>query len=156
MGKIDLRKDMEQLNFPKYELTIRQYKHQHWIFDMIRKKEVVLTPEEWVRQHLIHHLIFDLGYPRSLVKVESGLQVNQLKKRSDVVVFDRAAKALLLAECKSWKVPVNQKAFDQIFIYNKEIKAPYLLITNGLNHFCCEVGPGGEAHFLNEIPSFPS
>lgn len=149
------RKDMQQLNFPVYEFDISKRKDKYLIFDVIRKKNVILTPEEWVRQNFVRFILNELGYPRSMIKVESGLKVNQLQKRSDVVVFDRSANPFLLAECKSWKVPLGQDAFDQILIYNQQVHSPYLVLTNGIHHFCCEVDlKSGKASFLDSIPAY--
>ena len=117
----------------------------------------MLTPEEWVRQNFVRFILEELAYPRSMVKVESGLKVNQLQKRSDVVVYDRNARPFLLAECKSWKIPISQDAFDQILIYNQQMDAPYLVLTNGIHHFCCEMDrKSGKARFLNTIPVYQS
>ena len=153
--KLTRRKDMQQLNFPAYKFDITQKRDKYLIFDIIRKKNVLLTPEEWVRQNFVRFMLEELDYPRSMVKVESGLKVNQLQKRSDVLVYDRSAIPFLLAECKSWKVPISQSAFDQILIYNQEVKAPYLVLTNGIHHFCCAVDlKSGKARFLDSIPVY--
>ena len=148
-------KDMQQLNFPVYKFDITKRQDKYLIFDIIRKKNVVLTPEEWVRQNFVRFILEELAYPRSMVKVESGLKVNQLQKRSDVVVYDRNADPFLLAECKSWKVSISQDTFDQILIYNQQVSAPYLVLTNGIHHFCCEVDrKSGRARFLDTIPVY--
>lgn len=146
---------MDKLNLPPFDAKIKKEEGKPWIFDIIRKKYIVLTPEEWVRQHFIHHLITDFQYPRSLFKIESGLTFNTLQKRSDIVVCDRAAKPWMLVECKSPAIKLSQKAFNQIAVYNMSVGAKYLAVTNGMVHFCCEAPKMGEvAKFLNAFPVF--
>ena len=127
------------------------------ILDQIRKKYVVLTPEEWVRQHFVNYLIQDLGYPRSLFKVESGLRYNKVQKRSDILVHDRNGLPWMLIECKSPDIKLTQKAFNQVAVYNMTIGAQYLAVTNGMVHYCCIAGTTSKpASFLAEFPSFTS
>jgi len=145
---------MEKLNLPEINCNIRKKGSKTEIFDIIRKKFVVLNPEEWVRQHFIHYLIDYLNYPKSLFKVESGLSYNRLQKRSDILVYDRNTSPLLLVECKSYTHKLNQSTLDQIGVYNKTIGAKYLVITNGINHFCCASGADGKYNFLSNIPDF--
>ena len=125
------------------------------IFDAIRKKYVVLTPEEQVRQHLINYLVTEKNYPAMLISVELPLKYAQLKKRSDVLVSNRNGLPLMLVECKSPDVSITQKVFEQIAIYNLTIKAPYLMVTNGLKHYCMiaatEKSP---VRFLDTIPEY--
>ena len=144
---------MVPLNLPQFKCNIRKNDGKYEIFDVIRKKYVALTPEEWVRQHFVHFLIKDLGYPRSLVSVESGTRYHQLKKRTDIVVYDRNMAPLLLAECKSFKLKLNQSGMDQASLYNRSLQAKYLVVTNGLQHFCCEFNNGSYT-FLDRIPMF--
>lgn len=125
------------------------------IFDIIRKKYIVLTPEEWVRQHFIHFLISGKGYPRSLFKIESSLSFNKLQKRSDILVHDRQGKPWMLVECKSSSLKLSQKAFNQIAVYNMTVGAKYLAVTNGMVHYCCEAPAlGTESKFLDVFPEF--
>jgi hypothetical protein len=140
-----------ELNFPAYELRTKTDGKRKFVFDSIRKKYVVLTPEEVVRQHLINYLINEKKYPASLISVEMPLQYIQLKKRSDLLIHSRNGQALMIVECKSPDVAITEKVFDQIFIYNQSIKAPYLLVTNGLQHYCMTVSP---ARFLKEVPNY--
>lgn len=126
-----------------------------WIFDIIRKKYILLTPEEWVRQHFIHFLIQSKGYPRSLFKIESSLSFNTLQKRSDILIHNRNGKPWMLVECKSSTIKLSQKAFNQIAVYNMTIGAKYLAVTNGMVHYCCEApAPGTEGKFLDTFPEF--
>src|SRR5277367_761996 len=126
---------MHPLNLPSIDSNIRKEEGKVWIFDIIRKKYIVLTPEEWVRQHFIHYLIHDLKYPRSLFKVESGLSFNKLQKRSDILIHDRTGKPWMLVECKSPVIKLSQNAFNQIAVYNMTIDAKYLAVTNGRVHY---------------------
>jgi len=128
---------MNRLNLPEFEVRTQVQHNQEFIYDQFRKKYVLLTPEEWVRQHFLHYLVHHLGYPRTLVKVESGLEVNKLSKRTDILVYDQQVKPHLLVECKASHVALSGKTFDQLSAYNQAIKAKYLVITNGLKHYCC-------------------
>ena len=125
------------------------------IFDPVRKKYVYLTKEEWVRQNIIQFLIKEKFYPVSLIRVEFNLKFNTLSKRADIVCFDNNGSVMLLVECKSPEIQLNQNVFDQIAIYNLSFKAKFLLVTNGLNYFCCEMNYSLKKYsFLSEIPSF--
>ena len=146
---------MQPLNFPKYSFRIKNSQNRQYIFDGIRKKFVVLQPEEWVRQHLLHFLIFTKNFPKSMVNVEKQLTVNSLKKRYDVVVFNPDGSIFLLVECKAPEIKIDQSTFDQIARYNYQLKANYLLVTNGLEHYCCEMDHEHETYrFLEDIPDF--
>ena len=146
---------MNPLRLPSYSHKIVQDDGKRMIFDIIRKKYVVLTPEEWVRQHFVHHLVNELKYPKSLFKVESGLKYNQRQKRSDILIHGRTGKAWMLIECKSPDIKLTQKAFNQIAVYNMSIGAKYLAVTNGLVHYCCMARtPEQEPIFLEGFPGF--
>ncbi|MDR0814652.1 MAG: type I restriction enzyme HsdR N-terminal domain-containing protein, partial [Bacteroidales bacterium] len=125
---------MEALNFPAYPAQVKTVSGKTVIFDLIRKKYVALTPEEWVRQHLIHYLTTEKQCPSGLISVETSLRFARLNKRSDLIVNDRNGQALLLAECKAPDVAISTKTFEQIAVYNQTIKAPFLLLTNGMQH----------------------
>ena len=125
------------------------------IFDIVRKKFVVLNPEEWVRQHVIHWLIHSKNYPAGLISVEKQLTINKLSKRYDLVVYDHWGKISILIECKSYQIPINQEVFDQIARYNLEIKSEFLMLTNGMDHIFCKMDPMEEKYiFLEQIPDF--
>ncbi len=147
---------MYKLNLPDYNPTLRKGEGKVWIFDIIRKKYVVLTPEEWVRQHFIHYLIDQFKYPKSLFRVESGLMYNKLQKRSDIVIHNRQGKPWMLIECKSPVIKLTQKAFNQVAVYNMTIGARYVAVTNGMAQVCFEAidKPGREVKFLESFPSF--
>lgn len=130
---------MIPLNLPTYEYKLKKTEDKIFIFDSSRKKYVVLTPEEWVRQHFINYLVTKLNYPKSLIKVESGLQFNKMRKRSDIVIYNQLGKPWMVVECKGPEHDVNRQTIQQVSVYNHTIKADYIGLTNGLNHFCCSV-----------------
>ena len=146
---------MQSLNFPAYDFRFKNSENKVHIFDTIRKKFVVLQPEEWVRQNVVQFLIHQKKYPKSLINVEKQLTVNTLKKRYDIVIFDSLGNITLLVECKSPKITVNQETFDQIAKYNMHLKAEFLMVTNGLRHFYCKMDYSKEKYtFLEQIPDF--
>jgi hypothetical protein len=146
---------MLQLNFPAYNFRLKNSENKIYIFDVIRKKFVVLQPEEWVRQHLVHYLISEKKYPVSLINVEKQLELNGLKKRYDVVVFNSKGNIEILVECKAPKINIDQSTFDQIARYNMNLKANYLIVTNGLEHFYCKMDYDKEKYaFLTDVPDF--
>ena len=125
------------------------------IFDEIRKKFILLTPEEWVRQHVVQFLLQDKKYPKSYINVEKLIKINDLSKRYDVVVFEPNGEIFLLIECKAPEVPISQQTFDQIARYNLVLKAKYLMVTNGLNHYFCQMDFENEKYvFLRELPEY--
>lgn len=146
---------MQNLNFPSYKFRLKNSENKTLIFDEIRKKFVVLLPEEWVRQHCIKFLIEEKKYPRSLINVEKTLQINGLNKRYDIVIFNSDGTIFLIVECKSFKVKINQQTFDQIARYNLALKSQYLMITNGNEHYYCNIDFQNKSYrFLKEIPNF--
>ena len=146
---------MHPLNFPAYSFRLKSSEKGLQIFDVIRKKFVVLQPEEWVRQHVVHFLFNEKKYPKSHINVEKQLIVNNLKKRYDIVVFDAQGNIRLLVECKAPEVNIDQTTFDQIAQYNLLLNAKYLMVTNGLHHYYCEMDVEEEKYkFLKEIPDF--
>lgn len=124
----------EVLNFPKFNFKITEQDGKCYIFDPLRKKLILLTPEEWVRQHFIAYLIQVKNYPKSLFAVERGLQYNQLQKRFDILVHDRKGKPFLLIECKAPSVILSDETLKQVGVYNLTIGAPFLGISNGKTH----------------------
>ncbi|KAB1062690.1 type I restriction enzyme HsdR N-terminal domain-containing protein [Salibacter halophilus] len=146
---------MQKLNFPKYEFSIRSVAKKTQIFDQTRKRYYVLTPEEWVRQHLVEFLVHERNFPRSLLEIEKSLTLNKMHKRADLLVRDKSGNPILLAECKASDVKVTQKTFDQAGRYNMVFRVPYLLITNGVQHFCAQIDFNRNSYkFLREIPSY--
>ena len=146
---------MQQLNLPTYQFKIKSSENKQLIFDKIRKKYVVLTPEEWVRQNFVEYLLIEKKYPISLIAIEKQIVVNKLKKRFDILVFDKQGNHNIIVECKSPKIKLNQDTFDQIARYNLQLKADYLFVTNGLEHFYCTLDNEKEQYtFLEEIPDY--
>ena len=146
---------LQQLNFPKFSFRFKNSENKISIFDVIRKRFVVLQPEEWVRQHCIHYLIDVKKYPKSLINVEKELIINTLRKRYDIVVFNPDGSIHLIVECKSPSVTIDQSTFDQIAQYNMALNATYLMITNGLNHYYCQMDFKNKKYqFLKDIPNY--
>jgi hypothetical protein len=143
------------LNFPDFSLRIREMEGYAEIFDTVRKKYVRLTPEEWVRQHMVHYLIHCKRVPESLIAVEKKLLLYRMKKRTDILVFDNAANPLLIVECKAPEITLDSKVFDQIVRYNLPLRVRHLVVTNGFIHYCCRIDPGISSYrFLDEIPPY--
>ena len=146
---------MQQLNFPIYNFRFKNSENKVSIFDEIRKKFIILTPEEWVRQHVVRFLLEEKKYPKSLINVEKVLSVNGLRKRYDVVVFNPDGSIFVLVECKAPEIKTAQATFDQIARYNLALKAQFLMVTNGHNHYFCQMDFENEKYaFLKELPDY--
>ncbi|MDF4223090.1 type I restriction enzyme HsdR N-terminal domain-containing protein [Maribacter sp. M208] len=146
---------MQPLNFPNYTFRVKNSENRTLIFDVIRKKFLVLTPEEWVRQHVVQYLVQEKKYPLSHINVEKQITLNGLKKRYDVVVFKPNGQLHILVECKAPEVSISQMTFDQIAQYNFKLNASYLMVTNGLSHYYCQTDLIAEKYeFMKEIPDF--
>ncbi len=146
---------MGSLNLPAYDFTIQGVGETRMIFDPVRRKYVALTPEEWVRQHFVQFLIQERGVPRGLVAIEAEFKYNNMSRRADVVVYGRNGKPLLAGECKAPDVEVGQAAFDQLARYNTVVQAKYLVVTNGMVHYCCRVDrASGTYAFLDNLPPY--
>ncbi|MDP3353452.1 MAG: type I restriction enzyme HsdR N-terminal domain-containing protein [Flavobacteriaceae bacterium] len=146
---------MQELNLPNYQFRIKSNENKLFIFDFIRKKEVVLTPEEWVRQHFLMYLVTEKKYPASLIAVEKKLILNTMTKRTDIVVYNSNAKPEIIVECKAPHVNITEEVFDQIARYNLKLDAQYLIVTNGLQHFFCQIDTKNETYlFLEDIPNW--
>ncbi len=130
---------MVKLNLPEYPTKTRTVDGQLQIFDEIRKKYIALIPEEWVRQHFINYLVSDRKFPKGLIIVEYPLEINNVKHRADIVVFSSQGKPIVVVECKAPEVQINQNVIQQISRYNILLKAPILILTNGLVHFCVKI-----------------
>ncbi len=143
------------LNLPAYAANIQRDGTKLLIFDELRKKQLVLTPEEWVRQHWINHLIHGKRYPRSLIKIEGGLTLNTMPRRTDLVVYDTLGNKILLAEFKAPAVKITQATFEQIARYNMVHRVPLLLVSNGLQHYYCRIHFDQERfEFLTDLPEY--
>lgn len=146
---------MEQLNLPSYPYQLRHSSRGIDIFDIVRKRFVALTPEEWVRQHFVAFLIQHKGYPTSLMNNEITLSLNGTRRRCDSVVFDRRGQPLVIIEYKAASVPISQAVFDQIVRYNMVLQAQYLIVSNGISHYCCHINYATHSYsFLHDIPSY--
>ncbi len=148
---------MEKLNLPNYSFRLQKTEKGIFIFDLLRKKFISLTPEEWVRQNFIQYLLQEKKYPAALIAVETGLKYNRLQKRSDIKIFDRSGNVWMIVECKKSSVKISQETFNQAAIYNMshKTKTKFIAVTNGLKHYCCELNyKQNEFNFLKDFPSF--
>ena len=146
---------MENLNLPTYSFKIKSELQRKLIFDSIRKKYIVLTPEEWVRQNFIRYLVDEKGFPASLIAVEKKVDVNLLPQRSDIVLYNGNAKPVMIVECKATKVKITQEVFNQIARYNMKLRVPFLVVTNGQQHYCCQMDYEKQSfRFLPNIPNY--
>lgn len=142
-------------NLPPYEPRLSKTETRIDIWDFLRNKWVCLTPEEEVRQHFLHYLVQNKNYPKGLLAVEYSLKVNHLQKRADIVLFNTFGHPVLIVECKAPTIKITQKTFDQIARYNLSLKVDYLIVTNGLEHFCCQLDFVHQQYiFLQEIPDY--
>lgn len=144
-----------KLNFPEYKFKFKSSENNRYIFDVIRKKYMILQPEEWVRQHCIMYLIQEKNYPKSLINIEKKITINGLSKRYDIVVYNSSGKVNILVECKAPKINISQDTFDQIARYNMALNANYLMITNGINHYFCTMNFVSQTYdFIKELPDY--
>lgn len=148
-------KKLPILSLPIYKLKMKSEGEKTYIFDVVRKKYLLLTPEEWVRQNFIHYLNKEKKYPLGLMGVEQMVKYNSLKTRADIVMYNTEGKANIIVECKAPDVKITQDTFNQIAKYNSQLKVKYLLVTNGINHYCCEMNyEKNEIVFLEEVPTY--
>ncbi|MBS1532323.1 MAG: type I restriction enzyme HsdR N-terminal domain-containing protein [Bacteroidetes bacterium] len=146
---------LEPLQLPPYPFRIIDEGGKLMLFDEIRKKHIIITPEEWVRQHFVQYLINQKGYPRSLIKLEGGLKLHGKARRSDIVVFNTQGERMLLIECKAPSVKIDQKVFDQVARYNMVHKVSLLAVSNGLEHYYCRINFNEESYrFIEELPGY--
>ena len=144
---------MDPLNLPTYSFSVKSEEGRSLIFDPIRRKYVVLTPEEWVRQHFVNYLVDHLGFPASLIALEKEFSFNRMKKRTDIMAYNSAGEALLMVECKAPEVRINQKVFDQAGLYNLNFEVPCIIISNGKKHYCARYS-GKSYEFEDHIPDW--
>jgi type I site-specific restriction endonuclease len=148
-------KKLPILSLPIYKLKMKSDGEKTYIFDVVRKKYLLLNPEEWVRQNFIHYLNKEKKYPLGLMGVEQMVKYNSLKTRADIVMYNTEGKANIIVECKAPDVKITQETFNQIAKYNSQLKVKYLLVTNGMNHYCCKMDyESNRITFLEEIPSY--
>ena len=147
--------NMPQLNLPNAVLKTKLVEGTTQVFDAVRKKYLVLTPEEWVRQHFIHYLNLEKNYPLGLMGVEKMVKYNGMQTRADIVLYTSEGKPNMIVECKAPKVKITQDAFNQIAKYNFKLRVDFLIVTNGMQHFCCAMDyENNKITFLEEIPHF--
>ncbi|NLI35852.1 MAG: type I restriction enzyme HsdR N-terminal domain-containing protein [Bacteroidales bacterium] len=146
---------MLSLNLPVFKTNIIQKGENRMIFDILRKRYVKLTPEEWVRQHFIHFLVEHKHYPQALLANEVGLDLNNTKKRCDTILYRRDLTPLMIIEYKAPQINIAQKVFDQIARYNIVLRVDYLIVSNGLQHYCCKMDYEHQTYsFLTDIPDY--
>ncbi len=141
------------LIYPTFNIRIKHENGKAYVFDEIRKKWILLTPEEWVRQHLLNHLISNKNFPASLISVEKEINLNNTKKRYDIVVYDKTMKPVLLVECKAPDVPITETTLEQTLRYNLILGVKFLLITNGLKEFVIGV-ENGKGKLMQVLPDY--
>jgi hypothetical protein len=143
------------LELPPYPFKITDDNGQLTLFDVIRKRNIILTPEEWVRQHFVQYLILQKKYPKTLIKLEGGHKLHGLTRRSDIVVYNKGGGKILLVECKAPSVPIDQHVFDQVARYNMVHRVGLIAVTNGLQHYFCRINfDDGSYRFIEELPAY--
>ena len=146
---------MLSLNLPPYATKVAVRNGKNTIWDIIRRKYVALTPEEWVRQHFVHFLVEHKGYPASLLANEVALTLNGTSRRCDTVLYDRTLSPRMIIEYKAPHIPITQKVFDQICRYNLVFRVDYLIASNGLSHYCCRMDYAHQSYqFLTDVPEY--
>ncbi len=146
-----------EINLPSYEIKLRQTGGNQQIFDILRRKYVALTPEEWVRQHFVHFLIEHKGYPKGLLANEVELRLGEKKLRCDTVLYNRVLQPQMIIEYKAPTITLTQRVFDQISAYNFLLHVDFLVVSNGLRHYCCRMNYENHTYeFLRDIPNYPS
>src|SRR6195952_88441 len=143
------------LQLPPYPFKISDQNGQLMLFDVIRKRNIIITPEEWVRQHFVQYLINQKKYPKTLIKLEGGHKLHGMAKRTDIVVYNSSGEKILLVECKAPSVAIDQKTFDQVARYNMVHKVKLLAVTNGLQHYYCNINfERNDYKFMTELPVY--
>ncbi|PTR01024.1 type I restriction and modification enzyme subunit R-like protein [Mucilaginibacter yixingensis] len=146
---------LQPLNLPPYPFKITDDNGKLSLFDELRRKQIIITPEEWVRQHFVQYLIGHKQYPKTLIRLEGGLKMNGMARRSDILIYDRQGGKILLVECKAPSVAITQQVFDQIARYNMVHKVPLLAVTNGLQHYFCKIDFEQNSYsFIEQLPDY--
>lgn len=146
-----------EINLPPYDIRWREQDGKRQIFDVLRRRYVALTPEEWVRQHFVHFLVGHKGYPKGLLANEVELRVGEKKLRCDTVLYNKVLQPQMIIEYKAPDVAITQRVFDQISVYNHLLHVDYLVVSNGLQHYCCRMDYEGQTYqFLRDIPEYAS
>ena len=148
---------MFRLNLPPYPIKIQEKGEKRQIFDFLRRKWVALTPEEWVRQHFTHYLTEQKGYPKTLLANEVELRIGEKRLRCDTLLYNKELRPRMIIEYKAPTIQIQQKTFDQISVYNLLLKVDYLVVSNGLHHYCCKMDYERQSYqFLEDIPNYES
>ena len=146
---------MYRLNLPPYPIKITERGEKRLIFDFLRRKYVALTPEEWVRQHFVHYLVEVKRYPKNLLANEVELKVGDKKLRCDTLLYTQDLQPRMIIEYKAPTIPLQQKTFDQISVYNLLLKVDYLVVSNGLQHYCCKMDYAQQRYvFAEQLPDY--
>lgn len=146
---------MSSLNLPSADLRLTLHEGKQYVFDILRRKPIQITPEEWVRQHFVHYLINQKGYPKLRMANEVLLHLNQMQRRCDTVVYQKDLTPQVIVEYKAPSIKITQAVFDQICRYNFVLRVDYLIVSNGLNHYCCKMDYGNKSYaFLEDIPHY--
>ena len=147
---------MQQLNLPPYNIKLLKKDGKTFVYDPLRRKDVTLTPEEWVRQHFVNFLVTVKAYPPELIANEVSVNVNSTSKRCDTVIYDNYLKPLVIVEYKAPDVIINGDVFEQISRYNSVLRVPYLIVSNGFTHYCCNMDyQEMKCNFMEDIPAYP-
>ena len=144
-----------KLNLPNFDFKYKNENSKEYIFDSIRKRYIIITPEEWVRQNIIRYLTDNLQYPKNLMGVEKQIKVFNTIKRPDIIIFNSKLEPKMIVECKRPQITITSKTLNQTIDYYIELKAEYFLLTNGMKHFCCKI-ENNNCNFINSIPNFDS
>ena len=146
---------MFQINLPAFDIKVSRRNGKTFVFDILRQRYIALTPEEWVRQHFVNFLVHHRGFPQSLLANEIELHLNGMNRRCDTVLYRKDLTPRLIVEYKAPKIPINQKVFDQISRYNQVLHVDYLIISNGMEHYCCKMDYERLSYsFLHDIPFY--
>lgn len=145
---------LEPLNLPVAPLSLFKVENKIFVQCLLRRKKILLTPEEWVRQHIIHFLSSELNYPKGLMHIEKSMQINSLSKRADLVIHDNSGKPVLLVECKAPQVMISEETFFQISQYNSQLRSKFVLASNGLAHIICKIDSSGKIILMDEWPTW--
>jgi len=144
-----------EINLPSFDISLRQHQGRREVFDFLRQRFVTLTPEEWVRQHFVHFLVEHKGYPKGLLANEMELRVGEKRLRCDTVLYNTALQPQMIIEYKAPSVTITQRVFDQIVVYNMLLHVDYLVVSNGLHHYCCRMDYARHSYeFLPDIPDY--
>jgi len=143
------------LNLPQFNFKFKQEENSLFILDEFRNKFIKITPEEWIRQNFLKFITEHLKYPKSLLKIESKINKDNTRKRTDIIVMDKSLNPFMLVECKNTNIELNQETLNQIAQYNLKVKAPFIVITNGLNHYIFEINfENNKVTQLNNFPEY--